>query len=83
MEIRKNGKIVKSFYSLSEYKKYKMKSGETIKYLKGLGSLGVQQYKKYLIDEPKLDMVIDDNECDDILEVVFGDDAKMRREWLE
>lgn len=83
MEIRKNGKIVKSFYSLSEYKKYKMKNGETIKYLKGLGSLGVQQYKKYLIDEPKLDMVIDDKECDDILEVVFGDDAKMRREWLE
>jgi DNA gyrase/topoisomerase IV subunit B len=83
MEIRKSGKIVKSFYTLSDYKKYKVKSGETIKYLKGLGSLGVNQYKKYLIEQPLIEAVQDDENCDDILEVVFGDDAKLRKEWLE
>lgn len=83
MEIRKGSKITKAFYTLTDYKKYKMKSGESIKYLKGLGSLGVNQYRKYLIDEPNLDVVVDDEECDVILDVVFGDDAKLRREWLE
>ena len=83
MEIRKGTRITKSFYTLGDYKKYKIKAGETIKYLKGLGSLGVNQYKKYLIEEPLLEVVRDDENCDEILEVVFGDDPKLRREWLE
>lgn len=82
MEVRKNNKIVRSFYTLGEYKKYKLKTGEKIRYLKGLGSLNVDQYKKYLIDDPNLDQVVLDEQCHELLDVVFGDDAKLRRDWL-
>ena len=82
MEVRKNNKIVKSFYTLADYKKYKLKAGEKVRYLKGLGSLNVDQYKKYLIENPKLERVVLDEDCHDLLDVVFGDDPKLRREWL-
>lgn len=83
MEVRKGGKIVKAFYTLADYKQYKLKTGETLRYLKGLGSLGVSQYRKYLIDVPNVIPVNDDDESDKLLDIVFGDDPKLRKEWLE
>ena len=45
MEIRKNNKITSVFYSLADYANYKVQPSEKIKYLKGLGSLGVNEYQ--------------------------------------
>lgn len=82
MEIRKNNKVTKVFYNLNDYAGYKLQSGEKIKYLKGLGSLGVGEYRDYLIENPKVDLVVMDEESKEYLEIIFGDDASKRRDWL-
>lgn len=82
MEIRKNNKVVQSFFSLSDYGKYTLKAGEKIKYLKGLGSLNKDAYKDYLIDNPKLELVILDDDGKKALDMIFSDDSDGRKEWL-
>lgn len=82
MEIRKNNKVTQVFYSLSDYSKYKLKAGEKIKYLKGLGSLNKGSYKDYLIDNPMLETVVMDDSAFETLDMIFCDDSDGRKEWL-
>lgn len=82
MEIRKNNKITSVFYNLADYANYKVQPSEKIKYLKGLGSLGVNEYRDYLITNPRVDTVVMDDKAPEYLEIVFGNDADKRRDWL-
>lgn len=82
MEILKNGKLVKTIYSLDEYAQYKLKSGEKIKYLKGLGSMSPDLYKKYLIEFPRVEKVVRDEHAQQKLLDIFSDDSAPRKKWL-
>lgn len=82
MEIRQGKKVTNQFYSLDDYAQYTLKSNETIKYLKGLGSMSSVEYRRYLIDSPNLEQVVIDSEAKHFVDVIFGKDSKPRKEWL-
>lgn len=83
MEIRSNSnKILHTFFTLSEYAKYKLKSNEKIKYLKGLGSLNTKEYKEYLIESPKVEAVTLGEDDAKFFGMLFGKESDPRKEWL-
>lgn len=82
MEIVKGNTIVKTFYRLSEYRNYTLKSGEKINYVKGLGSMNLKEYKKYLITKPRVELVEDDSDANKYLEIAFDENVDARKEWL-
>lgn len=83
MEIREGNKVVKEFYSLEEYRNYKVKPNQTIKYLKGLGSMSDKEYKRYLIENPLVEVVQTDTETADKLSLIFNKDPEPRKVWLQ
>ena len=82
MVVKKGKNTVQTFYSLSEYGKYTLKQGETIKYLKGLGSLTVDEYKLYVTEQPKIEKIELDEKYQEFLDIAFSDDIERRKEWL-
>lgn len=83
MLIMKGNKVTKTFFSLSEYAEYKMKDGEKIKYIKGLGSMTPDLYKEYLIVNPFIECVRKDDTAERKLNDIFGNDALPRKLWLK
>lgn len=81
------GKIVKYFYKLSEYKKWKNgtnTSGYFIKYFKGLGTIEPKEAKLFFTDIDK--HLIKFNSSDitkerDLIDLVFNE-KRDRKEWL-
>ncbi|ASV44212.1 DNA topoisomerase II [Salicola phage SCTP-2] len=82
IEITKNGKKVKSFYRLEDYRNYTVKKGEKVNYIKGLGSMDENDYKEYLINNPCLSLVEDDDNSEKYLNIAFGEDIEPRKDWL-
>lgn len=82
IEIVKNGKKVQSFYRLEDYRNYTVKKGEKVNYIKGLGSMNPSDYKEYLIENPCLKLVSDDNDAEKYLDIAFGEEIPPRKEWL-
>lgn len=83
MVVKKNNKTTQVFYTMKDYENYTMKAGEKIKYLKGLGSLNENEYKEFLIDKPMLELIHIDEHSKNALDIIFGDDADKRKEWLK
>lgn len=76
---RKKGKEDQYFYTIEEYEKADLK-GWTVDYMKGLGSLEKDDYKRAIIKEPNLSKIrLDDIEK---LNMAFGDSADDRKEWM-
>ena len=76
---RKKGKEDQYFYTLEEYEKADLK-GWNVDYMKGLGSLEKDDYKRAIIKEPNLSKIrLDDIEK---LNMAFGDSADARKEWM-
>lgn len=81
--IANKGKDTQWFYNLSEYNACKDKlKGYNIRYIKGLGSLEVDEYER-IIQEPVYDKVFLDENYKDLFEMLFGDDADLRKEWMK
>ena len=75
----------KWYYSLEEYEKDKPNleklKYKNIRYIKGLGSLRKEEYKKS-INEPVLDIIQLGDNYKELFEMLFGDDAQLRKEWM-
>lgn len=82
MVVKKGNKTVETFYSLEEYSQYTLKSGEHIKYLKGLGTLTVDEYKEYVTENPRLELIQMDDNYQEYLDIAFSDDIERRKKWL-
>lgn len=80
--IAEKGKDVKWYYELADYENEKqhLKNHE-VRYIKGLGSLREKEYKK-VINEPVYDTVRLDDNYKELFEMLFGDDANLRKTWM-
>jgi DNA gyrase/topoisomerase IV subunit B len=76
--IAKKNKTIKWYYNIADYNKAKL-DGYKIRYIKGLGSLEIEEYKE-IIHNPQYEVV----ELDDMdkLEMLFGKDSQRRKEWM-
>ena len=82
MVVKKGNKTVQTFYSLDEYSNYTLKQGEYIKYLKGLGTLTVDEYREYVTENPRLEQIQLDEKYQEFLDIAFSDDIERRKDWL-
>lgn len=78
------GKQVLSFYSLSDYEKWKeTHSGWNIKYYKGLGTSTPKEAKEYFRDMKVVNYKFVDEESDEAIELAFNKKrANDRKKWL-
>lgn len=80
---RHSKKPTRYFYTFDEYENNKDKlSGYEIDYIKGLGSLSPEDYKETVITNPVETVISLDDDYLKNLNVAFGDNADLRKEWL-
>jgi len=71
------------FYSLEEFQKVAEKRKLTgVNYLKGLGSLSMDDWK-WVMSHKVLFNIIEDRAAKKFLEMAFGDSSQKRKTWLE
>lgn len=73
------------YYSEQEYLEnfHTLHSSYEINYIKGLGSLDSKDYKETIFNNPKeLFFTLDDDSIH-YLQIAFGDDRLIRKEWLK
>jgi len=78
------GKQRKYFYSLNEFAEYEKTSTEkysNVRYLKGLGSLSVQDWEVIMFNRDCF-MIYADRSADKYLEIAFSENAKLRKNFL-
>lgn len=87
----RKGTQTKLFYNEGEYREWKQELGYvvantwTIKYFKGLGTSGREEFREYFANKKIVDFVYDGAESDKSIDKVFNksrDSAKMRKDWL-
>lgn len=79
---RKKGKETQYFYTFKEYEDAKSKlNGYEVEYMKGLGSLTKEDYS-VAINQPKDTLLVYDEDSTESLEMAFGDDSQLRKDWL-
>lgn len=72
----------KYFYSLEEFNNFVKNNKVTnVNYLKGLGSLSLDDWK-YVMGNKALFQIIKDKDSDKYLDVAFGESSQKRKEWL-
>ncbi|QOI66489.1 DNA topoisomerase large subunit [Erwinia phage FBB1] len=70
------------FYDLSEYDKARENlKGYDIRYIKGLGSLSVDEYER-VINKPNYDIVRLDKNWKELFEMLMGNDSAPRKTWM-
>ena len=81
--IAKKGKEIKRFYNHSEYKEFTNNGceGWKIKYNKGLGGLGADEYE-YMLNNLKYIEFSLDKKTKSMIELVYSDNTDARKEWL-
>lgn len=82
MVVKKGNTTVQVFYTLEDYAQYTLKAGEHIKYLKGLGTLTVDEYREYVTENPRIEQVSMDSDSEHCLHIAFSEDRALRKEWL-
>ena len=80
--ISTNGKKVVWHYSHEDHENHKFRGKWEHRHIKGLGSLTEEEYEQ-CIKEPMLETVQLDDNAHELFELLFGDDADKRKEWLE
>ena len=55
---------------------------KNVRYLKGLGSLDLKDWE-IIFKNLQLNKIINDSTTDRFLEIAFGNDARLRKKWLE
>ena len=75
-------KSKKYFYSLEEFKKGSGKSDKgNVRYLKGLGSLSLEDWD-YVMKDKRITVLIEDKKTKYHLDMAFGKSAMERKKWL-
>jgi DNA gyrase/topoisomerase IV subunit B len=74
-----NGKTRKYYWDLEDFKKSKTKS--SVRYLKGLGSLSMEDWE-WVMGNKNLVKVTNTDKSLDSLEMAFGSSADARKKWL-
>ena len=78
-----NGKERKYFHTLSEFEEFnKIKKLSNINYLKGLGSLSIEDWE-WVMKNKILFQIIEDRSANKFLEIAFGESSLKRKKWLE
>lgn len=73
----------KYFYSLDEFAKFsKIRKPTNVNYLKGLGSLDLEDWE-WVMENKVLFQIVEDRSANKSLDIIFGDSPKKRKEWLE
>ena len=71
------------FYSHKEFESYKDKDSLTnIRYFKGLGSLGIDDWI-FIFNNLHLSKIQEDSKSEKMLEMAFGTNASLRKKWLQ
>jgi len=77
------GKERKYFYSLEEFNEFsKNHKVSHVNYLKGLGSLNLDDWK-YVMDNKVFFQIVPDRGAKKYLEIAFGSSAQKRKKWLQ
>lgn len=77
-----NGKR-KYFYSLEEFSNFvKNNKISNINYLKGLGSLSINDWE-FVMKNKSMFQIVNDRSSSKFLDIAFGDSANKRKKWLE
>lgn len=77
-----NGKERCYFYSLAEYSEFaKNKKTTNLTYLKGLGSLSLEDWQ-HVMHNKLLFQIVMDRSSGKYLEIAFGNSAQKRKKWL-
>jgi DNA gyrase/topoisomerase IV subunit B len=73
------------FVSRAEYEKSKDQyKGWTVKYYKGLGSMATEDWEMILSGKTNtLTPIVNDGNMEDVLTLLFGPDANLRKQWLQ
>lgn len=80
--ISKKGADVKWFYNMEEAIKFKQdKSAYEHRYIKGLGSLESEEYRK-ILNTPVLDVIEMDGKSEEMLEMMFGVSSEPRKKFM-
>ncbi|QGT53776.1 DNA topoisomerase II large subunit [Acinetobacter phage vB_AbaM_Konradin] len=80
--ICQKGKDQKWYYTIDEYETDKPNlKGYGFRYIKGLGSLEMEEYEK-VIREPHFDVVKLPENWKAQFEMLFGNDAQLRKDWM-
>ncbi|UQS93592.1 DNA topoisomerase II large subunit [Acinetobacter phage AC4] len=80
--ICQKGKDQKWYYTIDEYEADKPNlKGYSFRYIKGLGSLEMEEYEK-VIREPHFDVVKLPENWKEQFEMLFGNDAQLRKDWM-
>lgn len=80
--VTENGKV-KYFLTMKEYDAYcKTKKPVGERYLKGLGSLNLQDWEN-VFGDMRLQKITEDKQSERMLEIAFGDKASLRKKWME
>ncbi|UYD59568.1 DNA topoisomerase large subunit [Aeromonas phage avDM5] len=80
--ILNKGKNTKWFYTLTEFEKEKKDyKGWDLRYIKGLGSLREHEYSE-VVNNPNYDIVDLGDDWEELFEMLLGDDAALRKEWM-
>lgn len=73
----------KYFFSMEEFNKFTIdKNVSNINYLKGLGSLSIDDWKN-VMDNKILFQIVKDKSSNKFLDIAFGDSSQKRKKWLE
>lgn len=73
----------KYFFSLEEFNDFsKNKKLSNINYLKGLGSLSINDWN-YVMSNKTLFQIVKDRSSNKFLDIAFGDSSLKRKKWLE
>jgi len=81
--IATKGKEVKRYYSLDAFREDRERIKDwNIKYYKGLGRLDESEYSK-MINEPIQYVFTRNDATPESINIVFGSDANLRKEWLK
>lgn len=74
---------IKYFFNLKDFEIYcKTKKPSSIRYLKGLGSLNLNDWEN-VFGDMKLNRITEDSKAAQKLEMAFGDRANLRKKWME
>jgi len=77
------GKTRHYFYSMEEFNEFtKVKTVSNLTYLKGLGSLSIEDWV-FVMDNRVLFQIIPDRSAKKYLDIAFGASAQKRKKWLE
>jgi DNA gyrase/topoisomerase IV subunit B len=70
----------KYYYSLDEFKKSSNRGG-AVRYLKGLGSLSMDDWD-YVMKNKRITILVEDKKTKYHLDMAFGKSAMERKKWL-